>query len=144
MSETDISKDLNNPEMQTRRIELIKRSRIQFLLFGLIPLCVALVLGGYAKSNANLSTFTTILIIPFFVMTWIFSKALGLKNWQAALILLVMLIFQNIAIFLIATLVLIGKSLEMTKARMPADLAKFTDKPHTLEERFAADRQRKP
>ena len=143
MSETDISKDLNNPEVQTRRIELLKRSRIQFLLIGLIPLCVALVLGGYAKSHANLSTFTTILIIPFFVMTWIFSKALGLKNWQAALILVVMLVFQNIAIFLIATLGLLGKSLEMTKSKTPADLSKSADKPHTLEERFAAGRQRK-
>lgn len=124
MDPTDTSKEENNANPQPGTMELVRKSRKQFLLLGVIPLCVALALGEYAKSHANLSTFAAFLVIPFFVMVWIFSKALGLKNWQAALILVVMLIFQNLGVFLIATLSLIGKSLKMTKAKPPVDTSK--------------------
>lgn len=122
----------------TNRIRKVRR---QFLLFGVIPLCLGLILGELGKSRHDFLPYAVILVIPFFIMTWIFSKSLGLKTWQAALLLGVVLIFKNIAVFLIATILLLSKSIDMCKVKAQAAKTESTPKPLTLKERLAAEKR---
>ena len=122
-------------------IESLRKAKNQFLLLGILPLCAAVIIGETAVHNPIVVNLAVLFLISFFVMTWRFSRVLGFKAWQCLLILGLILLFKNIAVFLIVTILFISKYLDAVKSKENHEKSETMPQSSSLKERFAANRE---